>query len=76
MLVADSTSGTILPVTRGPSGLVEGPCLRGRNSYGIGTCTARTGLDAPGGFVAAPDHRFVYAATERGVVTLAPEGPW
>ena len=76
VLVGDSTSGTVLPVTRGPAGLVEGTCLRGRNSYGIGQCTPSSGLDSPGGFVAAPDHRLIYAATDRGVVTLAPEGPW
>jgi DNA-binding beta-propeller fold protein YncE len=74
VLVADSTTGTIVPVVRGPGGLVEGACLRGRNSYGGGTCSGRTGLDSPGGF--ATDHRVVYAATVRGVYVLTPEGPW
>jgi hypothetical protein len=76
VLVAESTTGTIAVVARGPAGLTEAGCLRGPESYGPGVCTRRSGLERPTHMAVAADGRVVYTAANDGVVALSLGAPW
>jgi DNA-binding beta-propeller fold protein YncE len=72
-LVADRGAGTVTLLQNGATGLRELSCLRGRLSYGPGSCAPQDGLDGASAVAASPDGRFVYAGAGRGVLSL-PEG--
>jgi DNA-binding beta-propeller fold protein YncE len=76
VLVAESTTGTVAVVARGPAGLTEAGCLRGRESYGPGVCTRRSGMDRPAYMAVSADGRVLYTAANDGVVALSLGAPW
>jgi DNA-binding beta-propeller fold protein YncE len=76
ILLADQGTGTVTLVLNEPTGLREVSCLRGRYSFGPGTCVEHGTLDRPIALDSSPDGRFVYAAAADGVVSLREGEGW